>query len=663
MKKITINLLILLLCNISAYAQISESKMKQLKNTYDNIYMDNLNKYGYIEIEKNYKRGALDKHGNIILPCEYDEIFKTKEDLYFSIKINGKWGIADKKGHIIIPCEYDYISKTTDEKYFKVTLNNKMAIFDLNGKILFPFKYTKLYWWQIEECEGCEVETDGQLGFINKQGKEIIPCKYEYIKYYPNSKEDIYAKVKKEGKYGLFDVLKQEEVIPCIYEEQSEFPETENDFNAKYTKVKRGEKYGLYNIKKKKEVIPCEYTYINNWDNNAFVCKGGKYIPMRYNPGSSGISGKWEDDYFEEPGKWGYIELESERMVIPCEYDYLTTAGENMFQFNIGGIISTPRKDDIKGGLWCIIDSNNRIVFKAEFSNISPFQDGVAQTIKDGTASFIVNPYSGTKLLLANGVSPCAIDNNIPQTNLHNEETFAFIFANENYKNLKGAEFSINDGIVFSKYCKQTLGLLENNVRYYEDATFGNIQSAMKKIQDIAEVYDGEAKIIFYFSGLGYTDTDKRYILPTDASLSSVAATGIAIDYILAKLSELNTKYTLALFDAPFNGTDKSGKMLETARGVKIKSKSPAAEGNIIAVFGSSDDKNNYYVEQNVHGLLTYNLLEQLQKSKGKCSIKTFIENAIKKVETESLKDFKDVQRPQIVISETIREIWNNLNL
>lgn len=177
MKKITINLLILLLCNISAYAQISESKMKQLKNTYDYIYMDNLNKYGYIEIEKNYKRGALDKHGNIILPCEYDQIFKTKEDLYFSIKINGKWGIADKKGHIIIPCEYDFISETTDEKYFEVTLNNKMAIFDLNGKILFPFKYTKLYWWQREEFEGCKVETDGQLGFINKQGKEIIPCK------------------------------------------------------------------------------------------------------------------------------------------------------------------------------------------------------------------------------------------------------------------------------------------------------------------------------------------------------------------------------------------------------------------------------------------------------------------------------------------------------
>ena len=42
--------------------------------------------------------------------------------------------------------------------------------------------------------------------------------------------------------------------------------------------------------------------------------------------------------------------------------------------------------------------------------------------------------------------------------------------------------------------CKNT-----KNIRYYEDATFGNFAMIKKQVQDIADVYDGEASFIFYY--------------------------------------------------------------------------------------------------------------------------------------------------------------------
>lgn len=570
--------MLLITGSINVFSQISEDKKKQIQSQYDNVDWSTLKNDGYIEIEKNNFRGALDKNGNTLFPCQYSKIIHHNNDKYFEVTSKGKVGILDEKGKLIFPCIYDEIIKQEDQDYYELTYNGKVGIFDLKGK-------------------------------------ELIPCIYDEVYYYPTFEEDIYAKVTRNGKLGIFDVSKGKEIVSCSY----------------------------------------TFIRINEEKAIALVCAGGKYIPNTFKNRILDVG-----EHFEENGKWGYFDLANARSLIPCEYDYVKTAGENLFLYNIGGKVSDPYKMP-KGGLWGIIDSNGKKLFNAEYTEISNFKDGVAKAVKNGVASILVNPNTGTKLLLANGISACAIDNNIPKVNQQNEETFAFIFANENYKNCPGADFSINDGKIFEKYCNQTLGIPETNIKYYEDATFGNIQSAMKKIQDIADVYDGDAKIIFYYSGLGNTVEGERYILPSDASLASVKTTGISVNNVLQILNSLNTKYTLALFDAPFNGTDKSGKLLESARGVRVKSKAPYLSGKTIAVFGSSEDKNNYCYKDYGHGLLTYSFLEQIQKTKGEISIKTMLDNAISNVGKQSLKEFNDIQKPQLIISETMGNNWQSL--
>ena len=121
----------------------------------------------------------------------------------------------------------------------------------------------------------------------------------------------------------------------------------------------------------------------------------------------------------------------------------------------------------------------------------------------------------------------------------------------------------------------KTLGLPKNNVRFYEDATYGNIIRAIETLKNIADVYEGDAAIIFYYAGLGATDaqTSTSYLLPTDANPSALGATGYSLQKLSDALAELNTRYSLVLIDAGFAGTDRNGQFLEKNRAVQMSSK------------------------------------------------------------------------------------------
>ena len=95
------------------------------------------------------------------------------------------------------------------------------------------------------------------------------------------------------------------------------------------------------------------------------------------------------------------------------------------------------------------------------------------------------------------------VDKYIPVAKKQAETTFAFIICNENYPDAP-VPYSLNDGRMFREYCQKTLGIPENHINLYEDATFGNIITAVEKMKSIAEAYDGEASVI---SIMRVTDT------------------------------------------------------------------------------------------------------------------------------------------------------------
>ena len=203
----------------------------------------------------------------------------------------------------------------------------------------------------------------------------------------------------------------------------------------------------------------------------------------------------------------------------------------------------------------------------------------------------------------------------------------------------------------------------DKQLHFYEDATYGNMASAVNTIKNVATVFDGEAKIIFYFAGLGATDsnTKERYLLLADGSLQTLGTTGYSVTELQNTLNSLNTVYTLVIIDAPFSNTDRNGNMLAESRGVQIAPKKIPVQGKTIFCVSSTDNETAYASKNYGHGLFTFGILQQLQQTKGEGTLKELIDNASEWTKKESMSEFKQTQTPQQTVSMEMEERWQQI--
>lgn len=588
---------------------------------------------------------------------------------WYSIEKDGKEGACDLQGNEVIPPIWDVVYFR--ETYYEVKKDNKVGIRDLYNKEIIPAdKYDEISYYQMQNYGYCEVEINKKKGILSKDFKEVIPCKYDDVAVY-SLKEQPFCEVSVNNKKGVYDINLQKELIPADKYDEIRYFQMK-DYG--HCEVKINEMVGVLS-KDLKEVIPCKYDDIavyslkeqpfceitvNNKKGVYDISLQKELIPCKCNDISIFKLGSESVCTVNIDNKCGVVEIKSGKEIIPCKYDDIKVSDENLYTFNVDGEI-IKEGETAQGGKWGVIDASNKIVIPAEYDYPVVFKNGVAQVSKNGIASLLTHPYKGSSLTLANGIANNEVDNNIPQTNKINKETFAFVFANENYTNFSGADYSINDGKIFAEYCKKTLGLPEHNVRYFEDATYGNFVSAIKKIEDIASVYEGDATIIVYYSGLGTIDTQTkgRYILPSDAVPGSLEKTGYSVQKLIEQLDALTTKGTYVLLDAPFTGTDKNGKVLAESRGIRIAPKQLAPSGSVLVCFSNSDNEYSYASSKYGHGLFTYGILKKLKDSKGNCSWKELLDSSSEWVKKESLQQYDKMQTPMYILQETNDNIIN----
>lgn len=90
---------------------------------------------------------------------------------------------------------------------------DKWGFVDKTGKEVVPCKYDAV----TEFSESlARVSLNGKVGFIDKAGKEVTPLKYEYVDLKKGLSEGL-AGVKLNGKWGFVDKTGKE-VIPLIYD-------------------------------------------------------------------------------------------------------------------------------------------------------------------------------------------------------------------------------------------------------------------------------------------------------------------------------------------------------------------------------------------------------------------------------------------------------------
>jgi serine/threonine protein kinase len=134
------------------------------------IYDDALDfSEGFAPVKKDGKYGFINHIGIEVIPFEFDFAKPFSEDLA-SIEINGKYGFIDKKGINTIPCEYDYV-EDFHEGLASVWLNEKCGVINKNGQIVIPFKYN-----YISKFYGnrAVVEINSYYSIIDNTGKVIF---------------------------------------------------------------------------------------------------------------------------------------------------------------------------------------------------------------------------------------------------------------------------------------------------------------------------------------------------------------------------------------------------------------------------------------------------------------------------------------------------------
>ncbi|MBE6230919.1 MAG: hypothetical protein E7117_00970 [Bacteroidales bacterium] len=259
------------------------------------------------------------------------------------------------------------------------------------------------------------------------------------------------------------------------------------------------------------------------------------------------------------------------------------------------------------------------------------------------------------------------VDKDIPTCNVLKENTFAVVIANENYETVSRVPLALNDGKIFSEYCRKVLGVPENHIRYYEDATYGAMLRAMKDIKEIAATYKpGEMDVIFYYAGHGVPDeaTKDSYLLPVDGDGQQTEVC-YPLGKLYSELGNLNAGNVLVFLDACFSGSNRDDNMVTSAgtRKVALAAKPATPVGNMVIFSAASGDETAYPYDEKGHGLFTYFLLKKLKETAGNVTLGELQEYITENVRRQSVIVNHKSQTPNVSASVGLAGKWQGMNL
>lgn len=256
------------------------------------------------------------------------------------------------------------------------------------------------------------------------------------------------------------------------------------------------------------------------------------------------------------------------------------------------------------------------------------------------------------------------IDIDIPTAKKSNDNLFAVIISNENYRRESKVQFANNDGETFRNYCLRTLGCPAKNVHYVADATYNDMKAEVDWMKTVANAYAGKVKVLFYYAGHGVPDEASKsaYLLPVDGYGSNVS-TGYSLDNLYAMLGSLPAEQVTVFLDACFSGSQRDGStMASSARGVAIKAKNSVPKGNMVVVTAASGSETAYPYKEKGHGLFTYFLLKKLKETKGNVNYGDLVDYVHDEVAKKSIVENNKSQTPSCTPSTEVGEQWRKWN-
>ncbi|WP_375562300.1 WG repeat-containing protein [Bernardetia sp. OM2101] len=179
------------------------------------------------------KNGIIKTNGTWVLEQKYsfieDEIFNVeqKNELVL-IEENNKVGYADKTGKVIVEPLYDAIENNFSEIYYskkgisEVKNQNKIGYINHEGKEILPLEFSKVADFYgiydvkdaVTVAQKMSKESNGKYGTIDRHNNTIIPFEYSFIGM--DKRNDTLSFVKQNNNWGVINPFGQS-VVPIRY--------------------------------------------------------------------------------------------------------------------------------------------------------------------------------------------------------------------------------------------------------------------------------------------------------------------------------------------------------------------------------------------------------------------------------------------------------------
>ncbi|MDE6380507.1 MAG: caspase family protein [Muribaculaceae bacterium] len=260
------------------------------------------------------------------------------------------------------------------------------------------------------------------------------------------------------------------------------------------------------------------------------------------------------------------------------------------------------------------------------------------------------------------------VDKDIPETGKKNTNTYAFIVANENYKNVANVASALHDGQTFSEYCEKTLGIPKSQITFLTDATSGDFWSEFENLKGRISNRPEDVDVILYYSGHGLPDdnTKEAYLMPVDAQPQH-SRTMIKLQEVYDGLGKLPNASVYAFMDACFSGSSRESGQKDTpvvaARGVALRHKDVDPAGNVFVLSAADAQQTAFPYEDKDHGMFTYWLLKKLQESKGGATLEDISTYVKEKVASTSQEINRRAQTPTYKATGKLSGTWKSKKL
>lgn len=281
-----------------------------------------------LSLEKNDDQRAADLRA--------DPGSKTSRTDLIEVQKDGRRGFLDRTGRIVVPAEYKDRS-VWKESHLAVEQNSRLGFYDLSGRQTSPYVYKEVS----DYYDGmAAVRTNRLYGFINSDGQPAVPEVYEDIHLFSNG----LAVVKKDGKWGAVKAS-GETAVPFLYEEAGP------SFSDGLLAVKKDGRWGYVDAAGH-ETVPLVYEQVSSQfhEGLAAVRKAGglwgfinpqgvQVIPPRFDevltPFSGGLAAVRTSDgkaYIDKTGK----------ALFPANFDELSPFREGLAEYRTGEVSTRP---------------------------------------------------------------------------------------------------------------------------------------------------------------------------------------------------------------------------------------------------------------------------------------------------------------------------------